>query len=247
MRKVLLVVAVGVLSLPLIFVLWLLAAVRMPKMDAFTMQMPANIRSVVAEAAVQEMKYGKNELQEIKRVIALDPKNASAWDRLCGLDRNQSPNRAGVKTCETALSLDGSSINWDNLGALQEKTGDECAAADAYTKATNKGSSGTYYGYVEDMGRASLRCGKNYDARAGLAAAIELEDKSMKEPDVDDADIADDKADQLEDREYLIVTLDRLHDAAGAKLACNTAHPDWNGCACKLDAKGEVACVEAGR
>jgi tetratricopeptide (TPR) repeat protein len=243
-RKVLLAVAVCVLSLPLIFVLWLLMAVRSPKLDAITMQMPDSVRSTVADAAMENVKAGKGWLPGIKRVIALDPHNVKAWDDLCDWESDNEGGEGGVKDCRTALSLHDSAPNWDNLGELQEDAGDDCAAADSYTKASSLGSSGTYYAYVEHLGRASLRCGKNYDARAGLAAAIDLEDKSLKEDDNDDDDIADYKADQLADREYLIVTLDRLHDTAGAKAVCSAAHPDWKSCVCKLDDKDEVACVD---
>jgi hypothetical protein len=241
-RKVLLAVAVGVLSLPLIFVLWLLAAVRLPKLDAMTVQMPDSVRSTVANAALENVKAGKGWLPGLKRVIALDPHNVKAWDRLCSWDSNNEDGPKGMKDCQIALSLDDSAFNWDNLGEFQEKAGHECAAEDSYTKASSRGSSGTYYGYVEHLGRASLLCGKNYDARAGLAAAIDLEGRSLKESD---NDIADYKSDQLTDREYLIVTLDRLHDTVGAKAVCSAAHPDWKSCACTLDVKGKVACVEA--
>jgi hypothetical protein len=245
-RKVLVGLGVGVLSLPLVFVLWLLVAVRLPQMDAFTIRMPSGVRSTVADVAMDRVPYGKAGLAGTHRVIALNPENQRAWDRLCGWE-SQDADAHGLKDCEKAVSMDDSAGNWDDLGEAQEAARNECAAADSYTKAASKGSSGLYYGYAEHLGRASLRCGNYYDARAGLAAAIDLEGKEIKDPDADEEDIANDKASQLTDREYLIVTMDHLQDADGAKASCSSAHPDWKGCACKLDAKGEVACVEAAK
>ena len=124
--------------------------------------------------------------------------------------------------------------------------GDSCAAEESFTKASGKGSRETAYTYVENMGRAALRCGQYYDARAGLEAAIDLEGRSAKDTDNwDDDEIADFKKDQMTDREYLIVALNRLHQNDLAKETCSAAHPDWAGCACDLDKKGDVSCAEA--
>lgn len=245
--RVLAVLGIGLLSLPLAFVLWLLLAVRWPKMDALTMQMPEGVRTTVANVAMDRVRYGEAGLAGIHRVLALDPENQRAWDRLCGWESEAGAGATGLKDCQKAVSLDDSAVNWDELGEAQEGVGDECGAADSYTKASSKGSTGLYYGYVEHLGRASLRCGNYYDARAGLAAAIDLEGKEIKDPDEDEEDVADDKANQLVDQEYLIVTMGELHDADGAKKACSAAHPEWKGCSCKLDAKGEVDCVEAAK
>jgi hypothetical protein len=247
LRKVLVVLGVGVLSLPLVFVLWLLVAVRSPKMDSLTMRTPMSVRTAVAAAAVSSVPWGKEHLKGLQRVLALDPENAEAWGQVCKFQLIGETTPMRLQACQKAVALSSTAGNWEGLGEVQEAMGDECAAEESFTQASTKGSGGLAYAYVESMGRASLRCGKPYDARAGLEAAIDLETRNLKEPDQEDDDIADYKEDQRTDREYLVVTFDRLHDAAHAKSTCSEAHPDWRGCACSLDAKGKVACAEAGR
>jgi hypothetical protein len=244
LRKVLVVLGVGVLSFPLLFVIWLLLAVRLPKMDALTMRMPMSVRSTVAASVLTNVPWGKKGSQGIDRVIALDSENADAWSRRC-TNLWKDAGAAQLQACEKAVALQKTAPNLNNLGRAQEKMGDECAAEESFTQASSAASSGTDYTYVENMGRASLRCGKAYDARAGLETAINLESRNLRAPDQDEDDIADYKEDQLADREYLIVTFDRMHDSANAQTTCSVAHPDWKGCACSLDAKGKVACVEA--
>ncbi|WP_263380829.1 hypothetical protein [Granulicella paludicola] len=249
MRKVLVVLGVGVLSFPLLFVIWLLLAVRLPKMDALTMQMPMSVRSIVANAAAGEMGWGKGAKPKLERVIRIDPQNASAWTGLCESYFGGPERSADVQTCQKAVTLDPTAGNYNGLGVAQERAGDNCAAEDAYTEAASKASSSGSYGYTERMGRAALLCGKAYDARAGFEAAIDVEKRQLAAPDADDDEdeVADEKQDLLTDREYLIVTANRLSDRKLAETTCSEAHPGWKGCACSLDAKGKVACAEAVR
>ncbi len=246
MRKLLLGIGVVLVCLPMAFVMLLLAAVLWPKMDTLTMRMPDAVRAGVAASVMDRVPFGKTERPGVHRVLALDPENRRAWSRLCQSD-SDTASASGLTSCEKAVALNDTAMDWDHLGQVQERGGKPCDAADSYTKAASKGSSGTYYVYVENLGRASLRCGNLYDARAGLAAAIDLEQKSIKDASADDDDIADEKADLLADREYMIVTLDRLHNAAGAKEVCTAAHPDWKGCDCKLDDKGSAVCSNTQR
>ncbi len=245
MRKLLWTLGICLLSLPMICVGLVIAAVRSPKMDPTTMKMPPGIRAAIADGVLQGTPYGKNGIPGLHRVVQLDPNNAAAWRRLCSWDIDLEA-KDGLATCRRAVALADTGDNWNNLGRLQEKSGDACAAADSYTTASARTATSGAYVYVENMGRASLRCGKYYDARAGLETAVELETKDLTESkDLDEDDIADYKADQKDDREYLIVTYDRLHEAKLAAQTCSVAHPEWKRCACELDEDGDVDCEEA--
>jgi tetratricopeptide (TPR) repeat protein len=246
MRKTLWVVLVFVLCLPMIFVGWLVLASRSAWMDASTMKMPNSWRELVADGVLQKAGYGKTGRPNLLRVVRLDPRNAAAWGRLCSGQIDTTPAKESIATCKTAISLDDSEDNWDSLGNAQEASGDPCAAEESYTKAAGKAASSGGYSYVEDMGRAALRCGTYYNARAGLETAIELQEKDIRNTkDWDEEDIAEFKADQQLDREYLVVTFDHLHETKLMKDTCSLAHPDWAGCACRLDDKGKVSCTEA--
>lgn len=248
MRKALLGCGVAVLCLPLTFVLWLMIAGAWPAMDRITLHLPMSIRETVASVAMQNVGWGKNAQLKLQRVLRLSPDDATAWTRSCEMTAGKSGDRrGGVQTCERAVALDDSGWNFDHLGRAQERAGDECAAEESFTRASSKSSMGYEYGHVESMGRASLRCGDLYSARAGLEAAIDLQEKSYKAPDQDPDDIDGTRADEKTDREYLIVTLDRLHETRLAKETCSQVHPEWGGCVCALDSKGEASCADAKR
>jgi tetratricopeptide (TPR) repeat protein len=215
-------------------------------MDAFTVKTPTEVRQAVAQLAFQKVGWGKGSFQRLERVILLDPQNAEAWGTRCTGFKDTEVAKMHLQTCETAVALNAAPQNLEGLGRAQEAMGDPCSADTSFTKAAGKTSEQTYL-YVEDMGRAALQCGDLYGARAGFETAILQEDKSLKEPDQDQDDLDDTKADQITDREYLIVTLDRLHETKLSKEACSAAHPDWSGCACALDAKGKVGCKESAR
>ncbi|MES2391312.1 MAG: hypothetical protein V4555_06715 [Acidobacteriota bacterium] len=244
MRKGWWIAGIVVLCLPLVLATWLMLAARWPKMDAMTMQMPMGVRSLVAEVALPKAGWGKQARSALERVTRLDPQNRSAWSRECTFYLGSANGQTDVSVCKTAISLENSAENWDGLGRAQERVGDECDAADSFTKASGMESNGSY-GYVEQMGRAALRCGKLYDARAGLEAAIDVEAKAIQVPDQDSDDVDSTKEDQTTDRDYLIVTFDRMHLGELAAQTCSASHPEWKGCSCNLDAKKEVSCTEA--
>lgn len=246
MRKTLWILFIFVLCLPMIFVGWLVLATRSARMDSTTMNLSPGLRSMVADGVLQAAGYGKKSLPSLYRVVMLEPDNSAAWDRLCAVESNAAPQHAIQQTCKTAVAMDDSADNWGSLGRAQEQRGDPCAADESFTKAASRAANEGAADYAESMGRAALRCGQYYDARAGLEAAIDLEAKEISDTkNWDDDEIAEFKQDQLDDREYLILTLDHLHEAKAMKAACSLAHPGWAACACKLDDKGTVRCAES--
>jgi tetratricopeptide (TPR) repeat protein len=239
------VLGVFVLCLPLLFVGWLLAAAHWSSMDASTLNAPESLRQMVASVILERTGNSLNQLASLQRVIRLNPDEGSAWTWLCSgyIPGNHPPS--DLATCRRALALQPTSNNYNALGRLQELSGDECAAEDTFTKAAGKDASTGLYESAENMGRAALRCGDLYGSRAALEVAIGMQDKSLKDSDLDEDEIAEIRKDRLSDNEYLVIVLDRLKLPTLARQACTEAHPDWSGCACLLDARGKAACQKA--
>jgi hypothetical protein len=241
------VLGVVVVCLPMMFVGWLLLAARWTKMDALTVQMPEGMRQLVAQVAESNATWGKDGRAKLERVTRLDPGNAGAWSGRCESFFGGTKRTADVATCKIAVSLDGSSGNYNGLGDAQERAGDACGAEESFTKAASEDSSSNDYVYTESMGRAGLRCGDMPGARAGLETALEKAEKSIKDPDEDDDELADTKSDMLKDREFLVVIYQKEHESSLATTTCSLAHPDWKGCACELKADGDVTCKDTKR
>jgi tetratricopeptide (TPR) repeat protein len=242
MKRALLAAGIAVLCLPMIFVLWLLLAVRWTKMDATTMKLPFALRSMVVEALLQKAGAGPDSGPKLDRVLRIDPSNVKAWGQRCtGWDDKDDP-KVIVKACTTAVGFEGTNSNWYGLGRADENAGDYCGAEIAFAKAVETDSDKTDYYDEEQRGQSALRCGHLNGARSGLERAIDLETSSLAQPDQDQDEIDDTTQDLLDDREYLIVTLDRQHETKLAKDVCSVAHPDWSGCACTLDGDSDVSC-----
>ena len=243
MRKLLLSAGIAILCLPMLFVIWLLLASRWSRMDAATMQAPPSLRKTIAEMVLQKADYGKESLPALDRALRLDPQNGDAWSRRCGLpfDEDTAPS---LKDCEAAVQFNKGPYDCYRLGRAQDALNNPCTAEDSFTQATSATASNPDYTYIDSMGRAALRCGHLPAGRAGLETAIELEEKSLKDPEDHDDEIADTKKDMLTDREYLIVLYNREHENTLAAEACSATHPDWKSCNCDLDPKGLVACAE---
>jgi len=243
MRKVLWVLGIAVLCLPMLFVSWLLLAARWAKMDNMTSQTPAALRQAIAGIILQKAGFGKQSLPGVERALRIDPEDGEAWERRCGVSLidNGVPN---LEACQAAVRYEKEPMDYYNLGRALEYQGNFCAAEDSYTEATSATSSHPDYSYLDSMGRAALRCGHLPASRAGLEFAIELEQKSLNDPNEDVDEIADTKKDMLADQEYLLIAYHRENEDTLAGQACTAAHPGWKACSCDLDAKGIVSCSE---
>jgi tetratricopeptide (TPR) repeat protein len=178
-------------------------------------------------------------------VLALDPDNATAWARTCSAELYSDAQKDALEPCRRAVALNDTSNNYYNLGKAEEAGGEECDASDAYLKSSQKNSTGNGYVYMEGLGRAALRCGKDpYLALAGLRGALDLEAKDLEasDPKDDDDDTADERTDLATDRKYWAVLQIRLHDGKALAEACSAIDVKWKHCACGLNDKGEPEC-----
>jgi tetratricopeptide (TPR) repeat protein len=206
----------------------IVAAARYQGMDAFTVNLPANVRTAVAELALRNAGHGKDSAKGTDRAIKLDPESADAWSRRCHgyfFDETKYDQAA----CRRAIALDPSTWNYNGLGTAQEQAKDYCAAEEAYTSAIRTSSNDATS--LRNMARAALRCGHVGASVAGFEVAESLDAKSAEDPEEDDDDI---KIDLLSDREYLAVAYDKTNQSAKATAVCNKAHPDWKACRCEL-------------
>ena len=245
-----------VLCLPLAFSLWLLAAARMPALDASTARLPAVLRSSVAEAILHSAAHGPKALKPIDRALRLDPDSEDGWSRRCSL----SEGAEKLTACSRSLSLSPSMWNYDHVGDAESALGDFCAAERSYTTANRRYIEATHFAndedvegdqddatqaiFVRNMGVAALRCGHLPDSRAALEVAETLDIK-LAQPDLNDADgEAEFKEDLAHDRESLSIVYDRQHEAAKSAEACGKAHPTWKTCHCDLTGTA-IACAQA--
>jgi tetratricopeptide (TPR) repeat protein len=238
MRPVLWGLFVFIVCLPMAFVLLIIAAAKYPAMDAFTMKLPTDVRTAVADLTLRNAGYGKDSAKGVDRAITLDPDNADAWGRRCHLgDDGATGDQAA---CRRAIALDPSSWNFNGLGSAQERAKDYCAAEDSYTSAIRATTNDPYS--LRNMARAALRCGHTGASVAGFEVAEGLDAKAASDPDPDDADVA--KSDLLADRQYLAVVYDQTNQPAKAAAICAKAHPDWKNCHCELT-ETDVKCTDA--
>jgi len=75
MRPVLWGLFVFIVCLPMAFVLLIMAAAKYPAMDAFTMKLPAEVQTTIADLILQETGYGKDSAKGIDRALRFDPEN----------------------------------------------------------------------------------------------------------------------------------------------------------------------------
>jgi tetratricopeptide (TPR) repeat protein len=215
-----------IVCLPLAFVLLIVAAAKYPAMDTFTMNLPAEVQTTVADLILRDTEYDEDQTRGIDRALKFDSASADAWSRLCnaGGDKEISD----VASCRKAIALNPSAWNFNQLGSAQEEARNYCEAEDSYTSAIRAYSNEAIY--LRNMARAALRCGHTGASVAGFEVAEGLDAKAIADPD-DDGDTKDDL---LSDREYLAVAYDRTNQPAKATAICTKAHTDWKTRHCEL-------------
>lgn len=257
MTRPVMVAGVVVVCLPMVFALWLLAAVSWPKMDAVTRLLPQDARGMVARAIVSREGYGARNMAGRKRAEALDIYSAQkaeaahravtslTVDRNSGVyDRSTLPKLQELYARQVANRKAAREMS-QRAATIERLGGDSCEAEELYAQAGNRDSSGEIYEYTEGVGRAGLRCGDLAGARAGLETAVMKETRFIQGTDEDA--LTNVRDDLRKDREYLVVVYERAHEGALARKACTEAHPGWAGCSCKLSSKPDVICTEVKR
>jgi len=240
MRKVWFGLIVLAVCTPIALVALLLAAVQFPAMDKVTLAMPPDVRATVAAIVIQRSGYGKDSLGKIQRVLRLQPENPKAWSGLCSIQADSDQTAPVLETCAHAVKLDpDDGANLEYLAGAQEKAGDFCTAEETYTAANRAVSDDP--DDLRGMGRSALQCGRIPYSIAELEAARDLDLKHSTDPNDDDDDVDDYKADLQVDREWLVLAYAAARRPTDAAEVCSQAHPAWKTCSCTLR-KGKPAC-----
>jgi tetratricopeptide (TPR) repeat protein len=228
-RTVMAVIGV-VVSLPLLFVIYLFTAASVPALDRVTIS--AGLGKPVAEIAMNRAGYGKASLPKLERVLRLDPQNGQAWSRRCANLDNKDP-AAKLQQCQQALQLSHTESNLEGVADAQAAMHDPCTAEESYTRA-NRFNNASDTELLRNMGRSALECGHTASSIAIFEVA---EDHDAKDNDEDD----DGPANLKLDREWLVIANEANHNPKAAAVACIKAHPNWKSCHC-FYVEGKVTC-----
>lgn len=240
MKRLLVTLGVCVLCLPMVFVVWLLLATKIPRMDALTMKMPLPVRSMIADIVLQERTKPATQ-----RANRLDPDSI----RRAAALRKALSIRTGSISAEVYGS-NGRQIDARKFAASAsraEMTGDHCGAADEYANAVYEvqGDDSAYI-YSEEMGKSAWLCGSVSGARKGFETAIAKQQRFLKRPNITDAEVTEAHNDMLRDDDWLVLVYSKQHERALARQACSQSHPKWASCTCKLDGQGNNISCSAG-
>lgn len=182
------------------------ASVKTSSMDKLTLRMPLFWRKAISDAVYEnDFHHDPASHEAMERVVQLYPANTDGWKRRCLWAGSSGDLREDVQICEKAVAAEPSSpLIMSAFGRTQLAFGDACAAQKSYKKAVSLDDNPTHYADLEYMARAALRCGDLGQARAGLEAAIKIEETNRAGQRMysgQDDDVA--RRDEEEDKRFL--------------------------------------------
>ena len=227
---------------PLVVVSLLIAEAYVPRMDRLTLAEPQGVRTTVANLAMSSVGFGKESKPKIQRVLRLDPANPEAQGRRCTMAADEGESDA-LSLCTDALKRNRTAPMFYSLGKAQEAAGDPCAAEQSFTSANSLISPASAF-YLRNMGRAAYACGSFLYSVAEFSAVVDLDTKSVADPNQDAEDLDDAKEDLVLDREWLVVAYRANAQPKLASQVCAQSHPGWKACNCTI-ASGKVSCTDS--
>jgi tetratricopeptide (TPR) repeat protein len=179
-RKWLIAFGYCLLLLPMLFVGALEISLRSPSTDRFTLHAPQFWRRAVSSAVYwDDFHHDPASYAAMERAARLDPTSTEAWKRRCLWAGSSGDLRKDVLICQKAVEAEPAfPLVVSALGRTQLAAGDACAAQKSFARAVSLDDNPTHYADLESMAQAALQCGDLQQARAGLEAAIKIQERN---------------------------------------------------------------------
>ena len=248
-----LVLSVLVFWLPLLLVIWSLAAVLWAPLDALTMALPQRVRNTVSAQLVAGSHFEAKDFPVAKRAVKLDPANEDAWTKLCSASvRDGTDLDRAMEACSRAAVMTDNLFHAQVIAEAYEQAHQPCLGLPVLKKTMGE-ESVSDISPIFSVGRLEATCGQMEDAERHLRAVVRLRVEDLRPFNWEDRPpTAGEKSDTYENSSRLslsearqnlssLLTLRKKDEEA--LLVCRAAlGAELARCTCHFTPRAGVAC-----
>lgn len=253
MRKALIVVGLSLVSLPLLLVVWYLAAVWWRPMDALTMAFPQGVRNTIGHELVARANFDAKGFPVARRAVKLNPASEDAWTMFCATGvRDGKEMEEALQACSHAASMTDNGFHAQVIAEAYEEVHRPCDGLPILRK-TMGDEKVNNISPIFSVGRLEVTCGQIDDAEKHLRAVVSLREEDLRSNNWEDRPPgADGKPDTYEKyfrlflseaRQNLSALLTLRHKDDEAFRVCRSAlGTELKRCSCQFKPREGVAC-----
>jgi hypothetical protein len=250
MRKVL--IRLGV-ALPMMLVVWYLAALWWAPMDDVTMALPQRVRNSISRELAARAAFGAKGFPAARRAVKLNPANEDAWTMVCATGvRDGTDMEGALKACSHAESMTDTQFHAWIIAEAYEEAHRPCEGLPVLKKTMGQEEVNNI-SPIFSVGRLEATCGEMENAEIHLRAVVRLREEDLRSNNWEDRPPgADGNPDTYEKtfrlslseaRQNLSSLLTLRHKDAEAFDVCRSALGiELKRCACRFMPREAVAC-----
>ena len=253
MRKALIGLGVFLVSLPLLIVVWYLAAVWWAPMDALTMALPQRVQNTISQALVAGANFDAKSFPAARRAVKLNPASEDAWTMFCATGVSDGKDTEGaLKACSHAASMTDMVFHAQVIAEAYEEAHRPCDGLPVLQK-TRGEERVNNISPIFSVARLEVTCGEMENAEIHLRAVVRLREEDLRSSNWEDRPPgADGNPDTYEKafrfylseaRQNLSSLLTLRHKDEEAFHVCRSAlGTELKRCSCRFKPRGGVAC-----
>jgi hypothetical protein len=253
MRKGLIALFVFSLSLPVLLVVWYLAAVGWQPMDLLTMALPQGVRNTISHELLARAQFDAKGFPAAKRAVKLNPASEDAWTMYCATGVRDGKDMDGaLHACSRAASMTEMIFHAQVIAEAYEEAHRTCDGLPVLKKTMGEERVNNI-SPIFSVGRLEATCGDMDAAEKHLRAVVRLREEDLRSNNWEDRPPGSDgtqdtyeKAFRLylsQARQNLSALLTLRHKDAEAFRVCRSAlGTELKQCSCRFKPREGVAC-----
>lgn len=240
-------------ALPVMLVVWYLAALMWAPMDTFTMALPQSIRNTISRELVAGADFSEKGFPAARRAVKLNPASEDALTRLCATGVTDGTDLEGaLRACSRAASMTDNLFHAQVIAEAYEEAHRPCDGLPVLKKTMGQEEVNNI-SPIFSVGRLEATCGDMENAEIHLRAVVRLREEGLRSNNWEDRPPgADGKPDTYEKtfrlslseaRQNLSSLLTLRHKDAEAFDLCRSAlGTELKRCTCRFEPREGVTC-----
>lgn len=225
-------------AVPVVLVIWYLAALWWAPMDAVTVVLPQHIRNTISDQLLAGANFRATGFPAARRAVRLNPASEDALTMFCATGVRDATDMGGaLKACSRAASMTDTQFHAQVIAEAYEEAHRPCDGLPVLKKTMGEEKVGNISA-IFSVGRLEVTCGEMESAEMHLRGVVRLRAEDLRPFNSEDS-----RRYLSEARQNLSALLTVLHRDAEAFDMCRAAlGTALKRCSCRFEPREGVAC-----